>query len=412
MISTALLRLIIFLFAITVVQFYFFNRLVKSISNVFPNSSKSAIKIIIISTLILLDVYPAVVMGTNLYTILNPHFRFTLPENFYFDYLIMYPSWIGILIVIQVILVFIPVDILSTISKYILPGRKEKILKIRSKIFLLMIAVFLIYVPARIVYDYYKVEVRQVSYPDSNLDSELDNFRIALIADIQADRFTDEARITSFVNKVNSAKPDLVLIAGDFITTTPRYIELSAELIGRIRSKYGTLSCVGDHDNWAYRTNYQKSKDEIKSALAKNNIQMIDNSNQIIYINDSKILISFITNTYIDRPNDEVLGLLRDPSNEKFFKILVSHQPSQFLIDSAKVNKYNLLLSGHTHGGQITFLFPFFNLSPTLFETKYVRGDFWFGDLLLIVNRGLGMSLAPIRYNSTPEITIITLSRN
>jgi predicted MPP superfamily phosphohydrolase len=68
-----------------------------------------------------------------------------------------------------------------------------------------------------------------------------------------------------------------------------------------------------------------------------------------------------------------------------------------------------LFLAGHTHGGQITMLFPFLHLSPTRFETKYQRGDFHFGSMLMIVTRGLGMSLAPIRYNSTPEVTLIIL---
>jgi predicted MPP superfamily phosphohydrolase len=360
----------------------------------------------------MLDIYPAVVMGTNLYTILNPQFRFVLPENPYFDYLVMYPSWIGILIVIQVILIFIPVDIISKISRYIIPSRREKLLAIRSKIFLWILGIFLIYVPVRIIYDYYKVEVRNVTYQKDNLPSELDGFRIALIADIQADRFTNEKRISRFVEKVNSTKPELVLIAGDMITSTPLYIELVAEIIGRIRSNYGVFSCIGDHDNWAFRMNPQKSKEEIKSALKKNNVRMVDNGNQKIRINDAEILITFITNTYVDRPNNDVLELLKDSVNHNSFKILVSHQPSQFLIELAVKKNYNLFLSGHTHGGQITFLFPFFNLSPTLFETKYVRGDFWFGDLLLIVNRGLGMSLAPIRYNSTPEITVITFMKN
>jgi len=240
---------------------------------------------------------------------------------------------------------------------------------------------------------------------------ELDGFKITFIADIQADRFTDENRITNFVNKVNFTQPDLVLIAGDIITTTPRFIELSSELLGRIRSRYGTFSCVGDHDNWAFRTDFKKSKEEIRSALERNNISMIDNGNQKIRINDAEILISFITNTYVDRPNNDVLEILMDSLNNYSVKILVSHQPSKSLIDSAATNNYDLFLSGHTHGGQITFLFPFYNLSPTLFETKYVRGDFWFGDLLVIVNRGLGMSLAPIRYNSTPEVTLITLQK-
>jgi predicted MPP superfamily phosphohydrolase len=74
-------------------------------------------------------------------------------------------------------------------------------------------------------------------------------------------------------------------------------------------------------------------------------------------------------------------------------------------------NEYNLMLSGHTHGGQITILFPFQDLSPTMFETKYVRGDFWFDNTLLVVCRGLGFSIAPVRYNSTPEIVIIELNK-
>ena len=62
--------------------------------------------------------------------------------------------------------------------------------------------------------------------------------------------------------------------------------------------------------------------------------------------------------------------------------------------------------------GKLRFVFPFIQLTPTMFETKYTNGDFWFGSMLLVVTRGLGMSLAPIRYNSTPEVTLITLRIN
>ena len=77
---------------------------------------------------------------------------------------------------------------------------------------------------------------------------------------------------------------------------------------------------------------------------------------------------------------------------------------------SAFMHKYDLFLAGHTHGGQITFLFPFLNLTPTMFETKYIRGKYEMGKMLIIITRGLGMSLVPMRYNSTPEITIINVS--
>ena len=92
-------------------------------------------------------------------------------------------------------------------------------------------------------------------------------------------------------------------------------------------------------------------------------------------------------------------------------KILITHQPNGLTKEIAVKKGYNLMITGHTHGGQITLFFPFINLSPTLFETRFVKGDFWFDNLMMVVNRGLGMSLAPIRYNSTPEVTSIVLNR-
>ncbi|MCU0406963.1 MAG: metallophosphoesterase, partial [Ignavibacteriaceae bacterium] len=87
----------------------------------------------------------------------------------------------------------------------------------------------------------------------------------------------------------------------------------------------------------------------------------------------------------------------------------LTHQPQPEIIETARKNNFNLFLAGHTHGGQITLVFPFIQLTPTMIETEYIRGDFWFGDMLMVISRGLGMSLAPIRYNSTPEITLINL---
>ena len=166
---------------------------------------------------------------------------------------------------------------------------------------------------------------------------------------------------------------------------------------------------MGDHDNWAYRNNTDKSLRDIKSALEKNNIEMIDNGKKIITIDGSKIEITFVTNNYVHQINRKLLDTLSVISDNPNLKIFLTHQPREFLIDEAKEKNYDLFLAGHTHGGQLTFLFPFYNLSPTLFETKYVRGDFRFGNMLAVVTRGLGMSLVPLRLNSTPEVTVIVL---
>ena len=279
------------------------------------------------------------------------------------------------------------------------------------KIFLAITLFFAFYVPARIIYDYNTVDIRSVNYLKENLPKELDGFKIAFISDIQADRYTDEKRLERYIDKINESNPDLVLIAGDVITSTPDYIETAAKYIGKIKSKYGIYSCVGDHDNWAYRQDYVRSLREIKKSLNDYKIEMPDNELRYIKIDSSRIGITFITNTYVSDISETTLKNLAS-SNKAEFKIFLTHQPREFLIKSATKNNYDLFLAGHTHGGQITLLFPFVQLTPTLIETNYIKGDFYFGNMLAVVCGGLGMSLAPVRYNSTPEIVIITLNSN
>jgi predicted MPP superfamily phosphohydrolase len=229
---------------------------------------------------------------------------------------------------------------------------------------------------------------------------------LVFISDIQADKFTDGKRLQNFISKVNKQNPDLVLIAGDVITSTPDYIETAAKYIGMIKSKYGVYSCVGDHDNWAYRQGTQRSINEITEALKNYHVEMIDNGVKIIKVHSTTIGITFITHTYVEKITGDTLNKLTT-SNNADFKILLTHQPKTNLIMAAANRNYNLFLAGHTHGGQITLLFPFVQLTPTLVETTFIRGQRYYNNMLAVVTRGLGMSVAPIRYNSTPEIVLI-----
>jgi uncharacterized protein len=312
---------------------------------------------------------------------------------------------------LQVSMLFVFVDFHLTIVSWINKNKKEKLNLIKIKVFLALILFFAIYIPARVVYDYNSVEVRRVEYKKKNLPKDFKGFKIAFISDVQADRYTDEKRLQNYVDKINLQNPDLVLIAGDVITSTPDYIETAAKYIGKIKSNYGTYSCVGDHDNWAYRKDYIRSLSEVRKSLNDFNVEMPDNELRYIEFDSSRIGITFITHNYVTEISETTLRNVAS-SNKAEFKIFLTHQPQEFLINSAAKNSYDLFLAGHTHGGQITLLFPFIQLTPTLFETKYIKGDFMFGNTLAIVCGGLGMSLAPIRYNSLPEIVIVTLKEN
>lgn len=403
-----LLRILIGAVLLFLVEFYFIKRCGWLLKRTFPKFEPKRFRIWKYIFLVFINLYPAVLIGTTLYRLFTEH-RISSPETFLFDYLFVYPFWILFIFMFQTGIYFAVVDLLKLIFYPAYKKRKEKINSYAAKVMFVILVFFAVYLPVRIIYDYKNVSIRIVEYQKENLPADLEGFKIAFIADIQADKYTDDDRLQYFIDKVNSTSPDIILIAGDLITSTPDYIKKSAEFVGRMNSKYGIYSCVGDHDNWAYREDTPRSIREITEALAKQGVQMIHNSKKDIKIDNADLCITFITNTYVETIDKNILDSLTFNDAGCDFKIFLTHQPRSIMIDKAVEKDYDLFLAGHTHGGQITLVFPFVYITPTMFETKYIRGDFWFDDMLLIVTRGLGMSLAPIRYNSTPEVTLITL---
>jgi hypothetical protein len=410
-------RLVIGVAILVIVEFYFIKRVNLAIKNFLPGFYEKKFSVVKRIFLVWMNLYPLILIIFFIYFAISGSY-ITAPESRIIDYLFIYPFWISFILMIQCAIFFVVLDLLKLFSYPFVKKYKPGLTRLHSTLLFLIIGFFLLYIPIRIIYDYNAVSIRITEYKDNDLPVALTDFKIAFISDLQADHYTDEGRLSDFINTVNSLNPDLILIAGDMITTGPDYIKVGAEQIGRLNAKYGVYSCVGDHDNWAYRNDYQKSINEVTAALEKNNVQMIDNDNKTINVNGAQVEITFITNTYVKIAPRTILDSL-STNNENDFKIFLTHQPRPHLIEVAQKNNYNLFLAGHTHGGQISFVFPFVQLTPTMFETKYIRGDFWFdgpdgagASMLMVVTRGLGMSLAPIRYNSTPEVTLIVLKKS
>ena len=400
--------LIIVLIVLFLFELYFLKKIKHSLSTLFPSKGLKVYKVLKIILLVTINLYPLLLLTAWTYTNITGN-RIPTPENVLFDYLILYPFWISLLLLLQNVIYYFIIDIIKLLILPVFKKYKEKLLSFQAKLVFLLLVFFTLYIPARIIFDYNVISTRIVEYKKKDLPKPLENFRLTFISDMQADRYTDQSRLQHFINDVNATKPDLVLMGGDMITSTPEYIEESGEFVGKIKSKLGVYSCVGDHDNWAYRNNTKRSLKEVMASLKKHGVQMIDDGKKKIVVGNDSICITFITNTYVETVSRSILDSLTQNSDDCALKIFLTHQPRQFLVDKAIQKNYDLFLAGHTHGGQITLLFPFLQLSPTRLETKYQRGDFHFGNMLMIVTRGLGMSLAPIRYNSTPEVTLIVL---
>ncbi|HEY7752043.1 MAG TPA: metallophosphoesterase [Ignavibacteriaceae bacterium] len=409
------LRILIGVVLLILVEFYFIKRSTWLIKATFPDFNLKKIKTGKIIFLILLNLYPAVLVFSTVYRLIADN-RIAPPQTFIFDYLLVYPFWILFLFMFQTGIYFLLIDIIRLIFYPIYRRKKDRFKPWVAKVMFAILIFFAVYVPVRIIYDYKTVSIRIVEFKKENLSAELDGFKLTFIGDIQADKYTDDDRLQNFIDKVNSTDPDLVLVSGDLISSTPDYINKSAEYVGKIKSKHGIYSCVGDHDNWAYREDNARSLREITEAMKQKDINFIDNSKRTLLIGYAQVCITFITNTYVETINPDLLDSLTLNNNDCDLKIFLTHQPQKNLINKAIEKDYDLFLAGHTHGGQITLLFPFIYLTPTLVETNYIRGDFYFGDpdnpgtgMMMTVTRGLGMSLAPIRYNSTPEVTLIIL---
>lgn len=392
-------------------EFYFFKKLFNSIRILFPNRLKARHKRYIVILIFLLNLFPITQFLNWSFELLFDLDLFDFGNSVLENYLIHYPFWINILIVLQAGILLLPVDLIRLLLFPFTKNHREKLKTWNAKLIILVYIFFAVYVPVRIYYDINFVEVRYTEYKTNELHESLEGFKIGLIADIQADYYTDEARLDNYIDKLNEAEPDLVLIAGDVITNSADYIPAAAKALSKVKSKYGIYACVGDHDNWAYGRDIMKSRREVIETLDKESIYMLDDVNYKIKIDSAIIGITFITDTYSDRIPASLLDSLTSDLDGSDLKILLAHQPNEKIVQRAVSNDYNLMLAGHTHGGQITILFPFLNLSPTLFETPYVRGDFWFGSTLLVVCRGLGFSIAPVRFNSTPEVVIIELNK-
>lgn len=404
------IKVILVLLSVILLEVYFVKRVKGAFKFFFPKVSNSRIKILKWIILIFINIYPIFTIFSRLYSILGFGGRFNLPENIFFDYLVLYPFWVGTMIIVQSTLFFLFIEIFNLVLIPFVKSNREFRKKIISVLILIIAGAAFIYVPIRILYDYKAIEINEYFIEKKNLPKVLDGFKITFISDVQADRYTNNERLTNFIDKTNSTNPDLILMAGDIITGTPNYINTSAEYLGRLKSKHGIYTCVGDHDNWAYRGDNRRSLREITEALANVGIPMINNNKLTLGIDSANIEVTFATNTYVETINGNTLESLTNNNGKSDLRIFLTHQPRQFMIDKAIEKNYDLFLAGHTHGGQITFLFPFYNLSPTMIETPYMRGRFDFESLSLIVTRGLGMSLSPVRFNSTPEITVIKLT--
>ncbi|MEM9770084.1 MAG: metallophosphoesterase [Cyanobacteria bacterium P01_D01_bin.73] len=242
------------------------------------------------------------------------------------------------------------------------------------------------------------IEVVEIQETLPRLSPDFQGFKIAQISDLHVGRLLGEAQLTSIIDLVNQQKPDLVVITGDFVTLHPeRYADTLISGLQRLSAQQKTLSVLGNHDYWS-------DPIEVRRILQDGNILDLKNSVYTIQRGEGQLQIAGIDDIWSGEPDFEAV-LKQLP--EEGAAILLVHEPD-FADTSSATGRFDLELSGHSHGGQIRLpLIGALWFPP--YGRVYPEGRYEVGEMVHYTNRGVGMMRLRARLLCRPEITVFTL---
>jgi hypothetical protein len=252
----------------------------------------------------------------------------------------------------------------------------------------------------------HELEIIYLTIKLRRLPDAFAGMKIVQISDFHFEEYTEAAFLDAIVRKVNAVAPDLVVLSGDFVSNKPLPRHFSVRFGYQCAEHLSRLTCplryaiLGNHDCLV-------GSHAITDALHTHGIPVLANSFVPLERNGQRIWLAGIKDVLEEKP--DLGAALPAGRSEREPVILLAHEPD--FADYAVGRHVDLVLSGHTHGGQI--LLPL--LPPLLLPDmgrKYVHGLFRMGNgMQLYVNRGIGAVTLPFRFRCRPEITVITLAQ-
>ncbi|NVB84070.1 MAG: hypothetical protein HOV81_37185 [Kofleriaceae bacterium] len=311
------------------------------------------------------------------------------------------PFILTVLVVLQSIPWLLALDL-----AYLVVRRRPGVERLRAIGIVVVFGAFALYTPTRILVERGDVRMRHFDVgPGATPAAPL---RIAFLADIQQDAFTDSDRARELFAAVNATKPDLVLSGGDWINTGPDEITASAAAAGTLRSKLGTFSVRGDHEHFAY-VDRNRSVREIEAAMKAHGVEMLANEVRWFDHDGKRIAVVFLNYNYIVRTDATVIASLLAVASTADYSIVVTHQLDRQLAAMLE-DKVDLVLAGHTHGGQVNPVIGIVHVPLARLETRFIDGRYKLGHRTdVIVTAGIGYSIVPIRYAAPGSIETIDL---
>ncbi|MCG6134495.1 MAG: metallophosphoesterase [Nostoc sp. LLA-1] len=242
------------------------------------------------------------------------------------------------------------------------------------------------------------IEINSLQLTLPHLAKEFNGYRIVQISDIHRDQWMNPQRLRRVVRLVNQQSPDLVAITGDLITRdSPQLILSLGSTLSGLTPKDATVATLGNHD-------HENNVSAILRVLEQNGIVHLCNEVYTLKRGSALLNIAGVDDVGAGKAR---LDLVLKQLPQQGAAVLLAHEPD-FAKTSATTGRFDLQLSGHSHGGQVRL--PV--LKPPILPPwgkKYYLGSYQVGNMQLYTNRGLGMTGMHIRLFARPEITVFTL---
>ncbi|MBI5531551.1 MAG: metallophosphoesterase [Deltaproteobacteria bacterium] len=241
------------------------------------------------------------------------------------------------------------------------------------------------------------VRVRRLDVPVRGLDPVFHGYKIVQLSDLHLGSFNPEETALRWVRLANSLDADLIAVTGDLITSGEDYYASVQSVIRELRARDGVVVSPGNHD---YFGDAEALFDHVRASGAR----LLRNEGFTLRRGGASLQVAGVDDTWTRRA-DVHAALAKRPDGAP--TVLLAHDPDLFPIAAAR--GVQLVLSGHTHGGQIAvpFLARWINLSKL--SHRYHLGLYRDGPSHLFVSGGLGTTGPPIRVGSAPEICVIRL---
>lgn len=243
----------------------------------------------------------------------------------------------------------------------------------------------------------------------SNIPKSFDGYRIAQISDLHNAEFGD--RNEKLIEMLQKAEPDIITITGDLIDSSKTDINIALAFAEEAVQIAPTYFITGNHEAMVSAQEYA----DLEKGLLEAGVNVLHDKEIVLEQNEERLLLIGIDDpAYVDRPGNVGVNMVSETINELFttegYRILLSHRPEFF--DQYVEAEVDLVLSGHAHGGQFRLPFVGGLVAPGqgLFPT-YDSGLYSKNKTSMVVSRGIGNSIIPMRFNNRPEVVLIELRR-